>query len=237
MKLKNGFSLVELLVVVAIIGVLAGVGIVGYDRYVENTKQKVFEQNVSTILRAIDFEYTVVANKLSSAMNEVDSTGTATGNKVNADSTCETFNFSIKEHFKDFKNPWFPTKKMITIDTQNQASHKKGQVHITCQRSLGFLTGWNCKVQDSLFHVIVYYKDGSEQAGSGATDTNNLQGGERKTSDTVYSKWYNKGYTNPPVADRWNSSFPWLTTTAGQALCGATGFTRSAISVSTNAAY
>jgi hypothetical protein len=100
-----------------------------------------------------------------------------------------------------------------------------------------FLTGWNCKVQDSLFHVIVYYKDGSEQAGSGATDTNNLQGGERKTSDTVYSKWYNRGYTNPPVADRWNSNFPWLTITAGQTLCGATGYTRSAIPVSTDASY
>ena len=43
---KKGFSLVELLVVVAIIGVLAGVGIVGYDRYVENAKRKVFDQNV-----------------------------------------------------------------------------------------------------------------------------------------------------------------------------------------------
>ena len=31
--MQKGFSLVELLVVVAIIGVLAGVGIVGYDRY------------------------------------------------------------------------------------------------------------------------------------------------------------------------------------------------------------
>ena len=39
---NKGFSLVELLVVVAIIGVLAGVGVVGYDRYVENTRVKVF---------------------------------------------------------------------------------------------------------------------------------------------------------------------------------------------------
>ena len=37
---QKGFSLVELLVVVAIIGVLASVGVVGYDRYVENTKKK-----------------------------------------------------------------------------------------------------------------------------------------------------------------------------------------------------
>lgn len=42
---QKGFSLVELLVVVAIIGVLASVGIVGYDRYVENAKRKVLLQN------------------------------------------------------------------------------------------------------------------------------------------------------------------------------------------------
>ena len=42
---QKEFSLVELLVVVAIIGVLASVGIVGYDQYVENAKRKVLLQN------------------------------------------------------------------------------------------------------------------------------------------------------------------------------------------------
>ena len=31
---KSGFSLIELLVVVAIIGILAGIGIVGYQAYI-----------------------------------------------------------------------------------------------------------------------------------------------------------------------------------------------------------
>ena len=39
--LQKGFSLVELLVVVAIIGVLAGVGIVGYQGYTDSAKQRV----------------------------------------------------------------------------------------------------------------------------------------------------------------------------------------------------
>ena len=37
-KLQKGFSLVELLVVVVIIGVLAGVGIVGYQSYTDSVK-------------------------------------------------------------------------------------------------------------------------------------------------------------------------------------------------------
>ena len=47
---QKGFSLVELLVVVAIIGVLAGVGVVGYQQYTESTKMRVFIQNVTCLL-------------------------------------------------------------------------------------------------------------------------------------------------------------------------------------------
>ena len=235
--IQKGFSLVELLVVVAIIGVLAGVGTVGYQSYVEASKVKAFEQNVRTIVKAIDFEYIVVKNSLGSALDEVDSSNMLTGGKVDADSTCETFNFTIKKHFEHFENPWNRTKKMITVDTQNQASHRQGQVHITCQRSQGFNKGWNCKVQDSLFHIIAYYRDGSEQAGSGATDTNNELGGERKAGSTVYSKWYNRGFTNPPDADRETAGLPWMTESAGQTLCGSSGYTSSSFSISTDANY
>ena len=234
---QKGFSLVELLVVVAIIGVLAGVGIVGYDRYVENTKRKVYDQNVATVLRAIDFEYTVVSNKLSSAMNEINTDGTATGNKISSDSNCGQFVYSVKEHFKDMNNPWFPSKKMITIDTQAQSFHKKGMLQIVCHRGGGFQLGWNCKIQDSLFHIIAYYEDGL--AGSQRTDTNSLSGGYAVSNATSirHSEWFNRGYTNPPVADRWNAAMPFMTVAAGQALCGTDGWSNAAISISTDASY
>ena len=54
-KYQKGFSLVELLVVVAIIGVLAGVGIVGYQSYTEAAKTRVLVANYNTIVKAVEF--------------------------------------------------------------------------------------------------------------------------------------------------------------------------------------
>jgi prepilin-type N-terminal cleavage/methylation domain-containing protein len=51
--LQKGFSLVELLVVVAIIGVLAGIGIVGYNSYIEYAVEKVNEANAKLLADAI----------------------------------------------------------------------------------------------------------------------------------------------------------------------------------------
>lgn len=139
-KLQKGFSLVELLVVVAIIGVLAGVGIVGYSSYTDSAKNRVAIANFNTVKRFVDTELTLLNNNIqtvSSALKQGSACGSMNPLTIHSDPMSDVmiglkcyFDVGANGYGNAFKNPYDAAGGNQVEYTAAAAAKVKGAINI-----------------------------------------------------------------------------------------------------------
>lgn len=165
-KSEKGFSLIELLVVVAIIGVLAAVGVVGYQGYIDSTKKSVTENNAKAV-----HQWLLNAKTIRSAGIDVDPSECNIANTPSSTSADDAAaavgclgGLGAEDHpFETFKNPYTQSRTgSVAVQAVSSALDIPDDGTAACSllgAAVGDVVDGDVvvRVKDTVAHIDVYY--------------------------------------------------------------------------------
>ena len=141
-RVSQGFSLIELLVVVAIIGILAAVGIVGYQGYIDAAKKETALANGNLIARAIEQDFLSLSNDLSGTTelgNKLVVDGVTLSTDVTNASSCFKYAENVKQYLNGRWKNAFEASDDYAVNlhfshsaTGSENALKPGQIGLQC---------------------------------------------------------------------------------------------------------
>jgi len=151
----KGFSLVEILAVIAIVTVLAAVGIDRYVGYVETSRSQLLQTVSADLEKQINREVSFLGKGLKSGLTSID-----TGEALTDGSTCDDFVRALQKKYEHFRNP-FDGSPLITLWPGWRTMQKRGKLRITCYKVLHGMSvsGSYCPLKHAAIRIDTYKVD------------------------------------------------------------------------------